>query len=108
MSVTNLDLRRPNTKTAYLVAHLDTSAWPPVVVRTGIYSEPASSLSGAIGRGRFAVNVWEETGPSFEEAQRRIIDMPSPWRSMFEWALDLLPEHLGAERAVPRSEDDGG
>ncbi len=92
MTITNLDSRRPDTKKVYLVVHIDTSTKPPRLVGAGIYGEPARSLSGAIGHGRFAVDIHEETGPNFEEARRRIIEMPEPWRSAFAWALDLLPE----------------
>ena len=88
--VTNLDSRRPDTKTVYLVAHMDTTVSPPRITGAGIYGEPAKSLSGAIGRGRFAVDVLEETGPNFEEAQRRIVEMAEPYRSVFAWALDML------------------
>jgi len=102
--IVRLDSRRADTKTVYLVVHIDTSAKPQRVVGAGIYGEPARSLTGAIGRGRFAVDILEETGPNFEEARRRIVEMPEPWRSVFAWALDLLPESEFRSRA--RGEDE--
>lgn len=86
------DSRRPDTKTAYLVVHLDTTHTPPVFLGVGIYSEPARSLTGAIGPGRFALDVHEARGPDFETARRRILEMPEPYRSVFKWALDVVPE----------------
>ena len=86
--VTSLDSRRPDTKTVYLVAHIDTESRR--IVSAGIYSEPARSLSGAIGRGCFAFDVHEETGRDFEDASRKLLDMPEPYRSVFAWALDMV------------------
>ena len=89
--VTNIDSRRPDTRTAYLVAHMDTTVSPPRILGVGIYSEPARSLTGAICRGRFAFDVADAPGHDYEAACRNIVEMPEPYRSVFAWALNMLP-----------------
>jgi hypothetical protein len=76
-------------KKAYLVAHMRTD--PPRIVGCGIYSEPARSLSGAIGHGVFAFDVCEDEAGTFDGARARILKMAEPYRSIFAWAIDMVP-----------------
>jgi hypothetical protein len=89
-TVTKLDDHRPHGKRCYLVAHMTTN--PPTIIGTGLYSEPAASLTGALGPGRFAFDVVHGDGHDFEAAKRSILEMPMPYRSIYQWAIDMLPE----------------
>ena len=91
-NVTKLDDHRPNERRCYLVAHVDTSVRPPKILGTGLYSESAASLTGAIGHGRFAFDVTYADGPTYESARDSILAMPEPWVSAFRWAIDMLPD----------------
>jgi hypothetical protein len=91
-TITNLDDRRPNTTRCYLVAIVDTSARPPTVVGTTLYSEAAVSIIGAFGKSRFVFDVVHGDGHDFEAAKRAILEMPMPYRSIYQWAIDMLPE----------------
>jgi hypothetical protein len=88
--VSKLDGHHPGECRCYLVAHMTTK--PPCIVGTGLYSESAASLSGAIGPGRFAFDVAHGDGPTYESARRRLLEIPEPWRQVYQWALDMLPE----------------
>ena len=88
-NVTPLGTTLVRSKTAYLVAHMRTD--PPRIVGCGIYSESARSLTGALGRGCFAFDVCEEEGVDFETARRAILNMSEPYRSVFGWAIDMVP-----------------
>jgi hypothetical protein len=83
-------------KFVYLVAHVDTTTKPPRITGTGLYSEPAKSLTGAIMKGRFAFDVQVASGSNFEKAKRNLLNMLNTdiGRLAYGWALDMLPEHM--------------
>jgi hypothetical protein len=78
---------------AYLVVHLDTEARPPRVLGCGVYSEPARSLTGAIGNGGHALDVLDAPGADYEDALRNLAKVREFYREsgVFEWAFRMLP-----------------
>lgn len=63
-------------KTAYLVAHIDITQQPPVVVGVGIYSEKAGSLTIAWNRMRNAdiTSITAETYGEAAEQMRELVE----------------------------------
>lgn len=53
---------------AYLVAHFDTSGSVPQYLGSRVYSEPAASLTSAINNSRMALDVYQGTGDSYQQA----------------------------------------
>lgn len=79
---------------AYLVVHLDTKQSPPRFTEASIYSEPAYSLTGGIGKGYFALDVLEAPGEDYEDAVKMIhlqLTM-QPYCQVFDWLRPLLRE----------------
>ncbi len=77
---------------AYLVAHFDITSGKPVLTGTGIYSESAQSLTGAIGRGQWSADVIDVAGYNFAEARKKLIaGIREMYPETFGWALDALP-----------------
>ena len=78
--------------TAYCIAFFNTKSGTPVFTSTGIFSEKARSLSSAIGPGRFACDVMEAQGDSYEEAKKNLLEALefAPNKKVFGWALDAL------------------
>ena len=78
---------------AYLVAHIDTNARPPRVVRTRIYIKSARELVGP-PRGEFAFDVQVASGMTFDKACRNLLNMLNTdvGRITYGWAVEMLPE----------------
>lgn len=77
---------------AYLVVHLDVKKTPPEVSRAGIYSEPAESLTGAIGPRSFAFDVIEASGEDYETARLNLLARLRDYGPILAWAHRLIPE----------------
>lgn len=80
------------SRTAYCVVHLDTKSFPPKVLGADIYSEPASSLTGAIRPGHYAFDVVDVGGEEFEDAKTKLLAIlaEEPYRQVYGWVLALL------------------
>lgn len=81
-------------RTAYLVAHFEIVGGEPVFIGTGVYSSGAQRLTCGIGRERFAADVIQADGDTYEDAlshMRRLRDEPTI-QTVFSWAFDALPK----------------
>ena len=81
-------------KTAYLVAHIDTTTTPPTFLGHAIYSSSARSITNAITPKRFAFDVLEVSGDDYQDAVERLQNFcsTSPNDAVFGWALKLGSE----------------
>lgn len=76
-------------RTAYLVAHFDTSSGTPVFVDAGIYSASARGLTCAIGTKAFAFDVLEASAADYERAIARLCQwLTDPFTGVvYRWAI---------------------
>jgi hypothetical protein len=81
-------------RTAYLVVHIDTADphHPPVVAGAGIYSEPAQSLTGACGRGKWACDVTSMPGDKYDDAVNELKNALLMNPEIFGWVTRLLKD----------------
>ncbi len=83
-------------RTAYLVAHVDTTSRPPTVVGVGIYSEGSQTLSGAISNRSWAFDVLHATGEDFETAIANAKAAVDQFPNVYGWVKRFeLPEFTG-------------
>lgn len=73
--------------TAYLVAVVDTSVSPPVVIGADVFSEPHPTL---IGRHRRCVLIETATGGGFGEARASLLEAVNSGHPFYEWVRPLL------------------
>jgi hypothetical protein len=76
-------------RTAYLVAHIDTTQTPPTVVGVGIYSMAAHDLTCELKR-KFPVDVLQAKGKDYGEAEERLRTYIHAPDSPTKWVLSFL------------------
>lgn len=59
---------------ACLVLRVDTTTKPPMVVAAGIYSSPSDVLCLRHGPAFRYVDVFEESAPTYEEAEAKLLE----------------------------------
>lgn len=85
--------------TAYLIGTLDVSAFPPAVIRVGVFSCAASHLT-SITQTECNFDILQEDGDDFSEAMARLGNTIHQLRAFYWWTVRLMPTGLRREFGV--------
>lgn len=85
--------------TAYLVGTLDVSAFPPAVIRVGVFSCTASHLT-SITQTECNFDILQEDGDDFSEAMARLGNTIHQLRAFYWWTVRLMPPTLQSDLGV--------